>query len=415
MDAHAIVMPQAVPKAPPPPFRPRGRVSLTKFIVDRNPFYLLSAVMMFAGVRVILSALEVKPGDLKSLLVLIGVLNTYEALVIGLALFLITRRGLLRDGWLLLSIEALFLVDFTFLNAELFTANLRWGAWINAMSFALALIKIAVVVRTLRLQFTAPEWLCVTAQLLAIFLMAGAFKEISNHNHQQQGALSAMVIYGAWWLVGIALAAATPLLANPYERRQSGSPMWALPARLYLLVPFCSLLVHLAGVNRVYWVHFHVANLAPLLLGAAVALSRWRVEMRRKTLVGWQCALCSLAVLLSLSTPDALMLDLHRFTVSPLRLTLIASAAVMVLSFFQSRYVLTLPLAGGQLFAALLGNSIDEMEMTLHRSGHATMDNVRNLGPETPMQWGVLAVIASFLLLGVGAWISLKKRPDDGG
>src|SRR5258707_13269844 len=104
MDAHDFV-PQAVPKAP------RRGSSLWRFIVDRNPFFLLSAVMMFAGVRVILAALQVAPGDLKHLLLLIGVLNAYEALVIGLALYLITRRGQHRDGGILLSIQALFLVD----------------------------------------------------------------------------------------------------------------------------------------------------------------------------------------------------------------------------------------------------------------------------------------------------------------
>jgi hypothetical protein len=272
-----------------------------------------------------------------------------------------------------------------------------------------------VVVRTLRLQFAAPEWLCATAQLLAIFLMAGAFKEISNHNPVQQGALSPMVIYGAWWLLGALLAASTPLLANPYERRQSGSPMWALPARLYLLVPFFSLLIHLAGVNRVYWVHFHVANLTPALLGAAVVLSRWRSEMRRQTLVGWQCVLCGLAVLASMSFPDALVIDVGRSAVSPLRLALFASAAVMIMSFFQVRYLFTLPLAVAQIGAALLGNSVEEMEWTLHHAGHSAMDGARNLGPETPMQWGILAMVAAFILLGVGAWVSLKKRPDDGG
>src|SRR6266699_1904355 len=106
------------PDSPRPMRRAGG--PLLRLIVDRNPFFLLSAVSMFAGVRVILAAL-----------------NLYEALVIGLALFLITRRDQRRDGWILLSIEALFLVDLTLLNSELFTANLRWGTAINAACWML--------------------------------------------------------------------------------------------------------------------------------------------------------------------------------------------------------------------------------------------------------------------------------------
>src|SRR5437763_907450 len=114
-------MSNALPTGAAP--RPDARRSvLLRFVADRNPFFLVSAVLMFAGVRVILSALDLAPGDLSRLLLLIGVLNAYEALVIALALLLIVRRGQRRDGWILLSIEALFLVDLTHLNAEFFTA-----------------------------------------------------------------------------------------------------------------------------------------------------------------------------------------------------------------------------------------------------------------------------------------------------
>src|SRR5437763_12059706 len=104
----------------PPPETPAPRPSLMRFIADRNPFFLLSAVSMFAGVRIILAALNVSPGDVWRLLLLIGVLNAYEAAVIALALFLITRHNQRRDGWILLSIEALFLLDLTNLNSEVF-------------------------------------------------------------------------------------------------------------------------------------------------------------------------------------------------------------------------------------------------------------------------------------------------------
>src|SRR4051794_38465425 len=86
---------------------PPRRPSLWRFVVDRNPFFLLSAVCMFAGCRVIIAALGVSPGEIRKLVGLIGVLNLYELLLIALALFLIKARGQNRDGWILLAIEAL--------------------------------------------------------------------------------------------------------------------------------------------------------------------------------------------------------------------------------------------------------------------------------------------------------------------
>src|SRR4051812_10878787 len=102
---------------------PPRRPSLWRFVVDRNPFFLFSAVCMFAGCRMIIAALGVSPGEVHKLVALIGVLNLYELLLIALALFLIRRRGQNRDGWILLAIEALFLVDLTHLNGEVFAAS----------------------------------------------------------------------------------------------------------------------------------------------------------------------------------------------------------------------------------------------------------------------------------------------------
>ncbi len=406
MDAHGN-MPQAVPRAPL-----SRRSPIWRFIVDRNPFYLLSAVMMFAGVRVILSALQLMPGDLKHLLLLIGVLNAYEAMVIALALYLITRRGLVRDGWILLSIEALFLIDLTFLNAELFTANLRWGTWINGLCFVLALVKIGVVIRTLRLRLTPPEWVYVAAQMAAIFFMAGAFKELSRH-HRQPGALSAITLYGTWWLVGGLLVAGTVLLRKPADRLRSASAMWALSGRLYLMLPFVSLLVHLCGANRVYWVHFHAANAAPALLGLAVFLSRWRGEFGRRLLTTTQCVLTVLAVLVSLPYPLELMVHAGSHLASPLRLSLIGSAAVMIMAFFQNRHLIAIQIAAAATVAATLGNSVQEMQLNALALARAIYRGFYRAVPETPMHWGLLAVLGSFLMLALGASISLRKRPAE--
>ena len=60
---------------------------------------------------------------------LIVTLNVYEAALLAIALFLITRRGLRRDGRMLLLLQAFFLADFTFLNAEVATGRRPHRAW----------------------------------------------------------------------------------------------------------------------------------------------------------------------------------------------------------------------------------------------------------------------------------------------
>src|SRR2546423_9092500 len=102
-----------------------ARPSLLRYLIDRNPFYLLSAVCMLTGCLLLTNSLSWSPIRVQRLLTLIVTLNVYELLLIGLALFLIVKRGLRRDGTLLLVVQAFFLVDVTFLNSEIFAANLR--------------------------------------------------------------------------------------------------------------------------------------------------------------------------------------------------------------------------------------------------------------------------------------------------
>jgi hypothetical protein len=392
----------------------RARRSLLRFIVDRNPFFLLSALCMFIGVRVILSALNSAPGDVGALLRSIVALHVYEATVIGLGLYLIVQRRQYRDGWMLLSIEALFLVDLTNLNAELFTANLRWGIVINLLCFILAIVKVTVVLRTLKLQWTAPEFAYAALQLAGIFFMAGIFKQIARHGIHE-GSLSSLTLYGAWWIVGGLLAIAGVVLRRPCNRPGESpmtfSPMAALPGRLYMLVPLISLIVHLCGANRVYALEFHAANIAPLLLGGAVVLNRWRGTISRQLLVSCQTILAGVAVLISMSFPMELMMQVASHAVSPLRLSLLGSCGVLVVAFFSSWQLMAAQIATGALIAAAMGNSPAEMQQNALVMLKVMYAAVKRMIPQTQMQWGIIAVVSSFVMLGIGAAVSLRKHP----
>jgi hypothetical protein len=390
-------LPSAVPLRPPALAR------------GRNPFFLLSAVSMFAGVRVILSALNPVPGDVSRLLVLIATLNVYEALVIGLALLLITRRHQLRDGWILLSIEALFLVDLTLLNSELFTANLRWGVAINAACWGLALAKVAIVLRTLRLRLSGSEWVYAAMQFAAVFFIAGALKQIARHQHVP-GYISPMALYAGWWFAGGMLVLATLMLRKPGER-DAMNPMAALPGRLYVFLPFFSLLVHLAGANRVYWVHFHIANVAPVLLGFAVLLTRWHGRLGRSAVVTMQAILATAAIAISVNFDPHLIGHVVGHAFSPLRLSLVGSSAVMGTAFLLYRELIAAQLSTAAMVAASLGNSPGEMRANALAMAKAIYRGGVRLIPHTPMQWGVLAVIGSFVMLALGAVVSLRKHP----
>ena len=390
-----------------PLWRRPAFLTFLRFVHDRNPFYLLSALCMFVGFRIILGAVNSAPGDWKTLLELIVTLNVYEAAMIALALFLIVRRELRRDGWILLGIEALFLVDLTNLNAELFTALPRLGAVVNACLFLLAMGKILLITRVLEVRLPLTTTAYIAAQMAFLLGLPGVFRLMRSSG----AAVSPLQIYGIWWA-----AAALIALGSIAVRRVKPAPataMAALPWRLYIVVPMLSLLVHLCGENRVYWVHFHPANLAPVMLALVLCLNRSQLRWH-PTVLPFSLAAVALSVLISI-TPEVYQADLCRvmlgMVITPLRITLVGSAGVTVFIAMMHYSVLASVASALCLLAASLGSDPVDMYYHVSRLLRTTGGYSKKLVPDTGTQWGVVAIAGAFILLAIGAVVSLKAPP----
>ena len=77
---------------PPPEHRKRCDAFYSASVAEGSPLYLLSALSMLAGCYTLSHALALQPGQTGKLLVLLAALGAYEALFVGLGLFLIVRR-----------------------------------------------------------------------------------------------------------------------------------------------------------------------------------------------------------------------------------------------------------------------------------------------------------------------------------
>src|SRR4051794_39522718 len=106
---------------------------------------------MVVGCLLLANSTSDSPISRARLLILLGTLNVYEALLIGLAVWLIASRDLVRDGAILLGIEAFFLVDTTFLNHEIFTIDVHLGVLVSGLLMMLATFKLAAVFIGLRI------------------------------------------------------------------------------------------------------------------------------------------------------------------------------------------------------------------------------------------------------------------------
>jgi len=359
-----------------------------------NPFYALSASAMLLGCWLLSEALHLQAGQLGGLLLLMTVLQLYEGLLVGLGTFLVRTGRAPRDGMTVLLLESLFLLDAPLLAAECVTADARVGTAVAVAVFALAAVKLAWVRRTVpglvstRAAFTLAAQ---TAFILAVPVAAA---------HLAWARLfSPRTLWLFWWAT-LALPLAQRRLREE-DRGQAGDGSSSAPAA-WTWAPAAMALLHLWAVGYIHSIPFQTAFLAPFLLGLAATAGR---EQRTR-----KVALPGLAALVSLGQGASLGFTLPGPGgpfLSPLRLTLLAAGIAWAYLAWRDRERWLVVLAAGSGVAGLLGSSVSSLSGSLGRL-------LRFLDPLLPREafgWGVLTVIAAFVMLAAGARRSLEGEP----
>jgi hypothetical protein len=97
--------------------------------------------------------------------------------------------------------------------------------------------------------------------------------------------------------------------------------------------------------------------------------------------------------------------------VSPLRLILIGSSLITMWLAIRHRSLIAAHGSAGCLALAAMGTSVESIDLQALRMLRWMLTTLRRLIPDTITQWGIVAIAAAFLLLGVGAIVSLKTAP----
>jgi hypothetical protein len=399
---------------------PPRRSAPVRFLFRNNPFYLLSAMCMLGGCLALTNSLSWTSIGLGRLLALVVTLNLYEGLLLALGLYLLARRGIVRDGLMLLFLEALFLVDAAFLNVEVFAVDFHVGLAVNAAVLLLAVLKLWLVFRAMRLPLDG-TFALVLVQLAVLFGTPGVFAHVSRGGN---GALPAGVAYVAWWAPGVVAALAALLLRGPRLRELLGETApgqeWvpAVVRRSFVWLPMVSLLAHLVMAHWVYDAHLYAAYFAPLLLGLAVMLGGAGPSPRPASRAARLVILPALAVLLSLDAPDSLRVNipLSRLALTPLLAAAGAAYVIYVCTLLPSYALRLIAGAAATAVALAVGPTPGQVAAAGQQWSQWVVSTVAGavvrILPKTTTGWGVTAVGAAFAFLGVGAAISLRKPPE---
>jgi hypothetical protein len=361
------------------------------------------------------NSLDWSPLPRGNLLTMIVTLNVYEVFLIALAIFLL-GRNVRRDAMMLLLIEAFFLADVGFLNMEVFATDAKVGLLVNTLVLAAAVVKVALVFRAAGIPLLDGRFAFVVMQLAILFAIPGIFAIVAQPHDQK---LPMLAIYGGWWLAGLlpvayaVLVGSFDLFRQPPDGRPAGIDV--IVARVLLVLPMLSLIAHLCLANWVYKVTFHPLNLAPLLIGLAVAIGRadqhvatlaWRMRM--------QLALPFVAIALSaIRFPHEMMFPLAGVSISPLRIALAAAAMAYLDGLWLHRHAYFAWAAGACLAMTGMGHSVASINTNSIEMAKTSASPFDKFVPKTLAQWGVASVAMAFVLLALGAMLSLMRRAPE--
>lgn len=383
-----------------PPLRP-NRPSVGQAVLRSNPYFLFSAVFMLFGSLAVTNSLSWSPQRLSRILTLAATINVYELLLVALAVLLWRRPKSRRDASILLIIEAFFIVDVSNLNAELFAID-RWvGLAANVAVFALAVAKLAVIFRGIGIRPSPAVAAMIGVQLVALFALPGVLKFYSTY---KGGTLPPLAMLGVWWTlfsIGVATVQLFVTRKRTNAARGDVAP-WFAP--LLVITSGVSLLAHAGTSQWIYDLHFWGADLAPML--ALAAFAGCLIAALRPAGVLFAVA----AVFAAQSYDNKLLIPLIG---SPAHLTIGVVYAVLAWTLFRAYFAPLLIAGAGVALAAVFGPSVDTMRRWLAWLVGKGDNLLDLLWPKTQTAWGVLSIVFSFVLLGIGALVSFRRRPLD--
>ena len=377
---------------------PAPRRDWRSWVVDYNPFYLLSAVSMLLGLLTLSNTTTWNPVPMSTLLPLVATLAVYQLACLGVGVLLYRKLGPRRDAVQLLVLVMLFGADISFLMSEIATESVAIGAAVSAALLALALGQVAAILKLVRPTLDPALLVSGVVGLIALHAVPVALTAIDDNN----GGVTPLTFYGLWWIIGL-----SPLIAQQIGRKL------VVPRSAWMTtvaaLPWASLAVHAGVLHYVYDRPFMAPHAAPILIGGALLL---RGKGRAGDFAFFRNAMLAAAAWCSLGSPPRLAFDLPLIDATITTATVGLAAAWLAVAYVNVPRLLPAFAAAGVLavLAKLFGPTFEQVAAAMRWAFDVIRRFVVAIVPRTRTAWGVVAVASAFAFLGLGALLSFGRR-----
>ena len=387
-------------------FSKRVREKLNYWFVQYNPLYFFSALCVLFGLFLISKGLKEVDWSAGQL-ILSGVMQFYEILLIagGALLFLVARQK--RPAVILGIIEIFFLFDCTF-RTELMTTLSHVGIWISVAWFVLVAVKLFVLTWLFRLK-TSPVAIIVPA--LAAAVIAGMPHALEFYKNDK-----ILIHLGAVWF-GIILMTSIRYLKPKIESTMDldiwGQTVLRRVKKTALFMWAGFYLFHLFTWIEMFSVPFTLAQAAPFFLFWFLARQEFWV---------WLGALIIIA-----------LTSVIPFTVTPVAVFVAIAFGLKARETKRYRFLVgtVLCLYFGFWVIGWEGKALPEANLWLNFMAAAIfivmawrlrlpsaipaavlvmLPGANFLIPHGPLQWGILILVIGFIALIVGVAINWSQK-----
>jgi hypothetical protein len=312
---------------------------------------------MATGTRLLLVDSSGSAGDIRLILLTLGVLQAYEWAVGGILLGLHTARRSPEDKPSLLLVAVLFWTGPLAATVEMTALRPTAGAALAAGAAVIAVGELRLICRALALQITPAGRLIGTA-CLTLLVAAAPLLTIP------EGATGTneLYLYGAWWVLG-GITLGCLWVARVYRRQRRGSGPPEQPDSLglelgFLVVTITATAAHLIGMNHAFFCHAALFYYCPLILAVSVVGMEFIpfAPQRGRVLLVAFAALPAVAILLSLLPFDSeVPLTLLPWWVrDPILGIFVAAAAAWWFGYLRHRAIVLMHAANAALGLAVL-------------------------------------------------------------
>ncbi|MBI3829153.1 MAG: hypothetical protein HY291_06535 [Planctomycetes bacterium] len=303
-----------------------------------NIFYLLSALLMLSGCYLVcVPHLVTLKREAGGLVVLLGTINVYEALVVFACRFICRNAPRSREGSTLLVVALLFLLDVTFTINACLSIDTAFGISVASASLLLALLKLFALERGARF----PVFGSLKIFLIPAIAFLYSFQGVLALYPQGTLAWRAAASCAVWLAFG-----ALPLLLlwRPWRVDHAApaapsdpEPWWQTESFKRMAAALSLVLIGLQLLGQT-WVHrapLHAVFAVPLLL-SLLAAAPWFVALRNRrrwlaVRVSAACVLLVLACVGSGHVPWTLRMFGASAAVTPFRIDCLFAFAIFAL------------------------------------------------------------------------------------